>query len=207
MDEQAAQASKAALRERMIAVRAALPAAAREEASAAICSRLRTLPELAGRTAVAGYAAFGAEASVEPFLRRLLDQGVQVLLPWVIADRIAFALVSDLDADLSPGWRGVREPRAAPSRSIQPAAVDAVLAPGVAFDRRGHRLGYGGGHFDRLLARVRRGVPVIGIAFDAQIVESVPSLPHDRAVELIVTESQVLRAGLDLPQSRPTPYL
>ncbi|MDQ3974737.1 MAG: 5-formyltetrahydrofolate cyclo-ligase, partial [Actinomycetota bacterium] len=64
-----------------------------------------------------------------------------------------------------------------------------------AFDRQGRRLGYGGGHFDRLLARLPQGIPTIGAAFDVQIVAAVPHEAHDRALDVVVTESEVIRPG------------
>jgi len=186
---------KAVLRRRVLTARAAMGDAARAEASAAICRRLATLPELVGVRAVLGYAAFGTEVDVDPWLRRALAEGFAVHLPWVAGDALGVARVGDLDEDLAPGWRGVREPPPGRRRTVQPRLLDLVVAPGVAFDRSGARLGYGGGHFDRLLSRLRPGVPVIGVAFAVQLVDRVPHEPHDRRVDVVVTEHEVLRPG------------
>jgi 5-formyltetrahydrofolate cyclo-ligase len=73
--------------------------------------------------------------------------------------------------------------------------LDLVVVPGVAFDRRGARVGYGGGFYDRLLPRLRAGVPPIAIAFALQIVPEVPEGGMDRRVDAIVTEDEVIRCG------------
>lgn len=188
----AERAGKASLRHNLLTARAGLSAAERQQASAAACARLRHLPELRGARAVLAYAAFGSELDVDPFLEHLLAREVGVFLPWVDGERLGIARVTDLAADLSPGWRGVREPRGL--RPARPDRLDAVIVPGVGFDPSGGRLGYGGGHFDRLLATVRPGTAVVGVAHDVQLVACVPSEPHDRPVDLIVTPTQVVRA-------------
>jgi 5-formyltetrahydrofolate cyclo-ligase len=114
-----------------------------------------------------------------------------VHLPWVDGDQLQAARVVDLAKDLTPGWRGVREPvRREP---VAVTILDVVVAPSVGFDRAGRRLGYGGGHFDRLLARLRPGAVVVGVAFDEQMVDKVPTEAHDRTVDLVVTPTTVTR--------------
>lgn len=187
-------AAKASLRERMLAVRAALPDPWRAQASRRIHHLLDSLAELGDADNLLGYAAFGSEVSLDDYLVAL-GRTRAVHLPWVDGEDLAIARVRDWEADLRPGWRGLREPRPGWRRSVSPDQLDAVLVPGVAFDRRGQRLGYGGGHFDRLLARVRPGTVVVGVAFGAQVVDHVPTEAHDIPVDVVVTESVVLRPG------------
>ena len=186
--------SKPALRARALAARAALPSTARAAASATIRDRPRALPELETAGRVLGYAAFGDEVDLDPLLAQLIADGVAVHLPYVEPAGIAVARVADL-ADLTTGYRGVREP---PAGSRRPAAVeelDVALVPGVAFDHRGGRLGYGGAHFDRLLARMRPGAARIGVAFSAQMLEEIPVEPHDVRLDMVVTEGGNLRVA------------
>ncbi|MDP8969615.1 MAG: 5-formyltetrahydrofolate cyclo-ligase, partial [Actinomycetota bacterium] len=185
------------------AVRAGLPPAAREAAATRIRRRLSALPELTAARAVLGYAAFGSEVDLDPFLRDCIAREVDVFLPRVEHGRLSIARVHDLDADLVPGWRGVREVpvRARPGARVE--QLDAVVMPGVAFDRRAQRLGYGGGYFDRLLALLPAGIPTIGAAFDVQVVEAVPVEAHDRRVHVVVTESREIRPGGHPPASPP----
>ncbi|MGH8896399.1 MAG: 5-formyltetrahydrofolate cyclo-ligase [Egibacteraceae bacterium] len=189
------KAAKTTLRSAVLAARAALPAEQRAAASAVVHRRLQGLPELRAARAVLAYAAFGAEVDLDPWLQGLLTTGAGVFLPWVDGQQLGIARVCDLDADLVPGWRGVREPRAIGRRPARPDRLDAVVAPGVAFDRSGRRLGYGGGHFDRLLSTLRPETPVVGVAFEIQIIDAVPTTTHDRAVDVVVTEAAVYRGA------------
>lgn len=190
----AAADEKAVLRERMLAARAALPPARRAEAAAAITRRLRELPELAGARSLLGYAAFGAEVDLGGFLSAAIDAGLAVHLPWVDGEDLRLARVADLEADLAPGWGGVPEPLVSLRQAAEPA-LDAVLVPGVAFDLHGGRVGYGGGHFDRLLARLPRSTVVVGVGYDVQLVDAVPVEAHDVTMDAVVTETRTARAG------------
>lgn len=186
---------KAARRSQLLAARSALPAAERAAAQTAITEHLLTLPEVEQARAVLGYAAFGSEASVDTVLQVLLDRAVGVLLPWVDGHELRLARVRDLAADLAPGWRGVREPRGSSRRPARADRVHLALVPGVGFDRAGRRLGYGGGHFDRLLATLRPATPIVGVAFDLQVVDVLPAEPHDVRVDAVVTETGIHRTG------------
>lgn len=192
--DRAPAAEKQALRERLLVERAALPRPARTEASVAITARLEALQELAQAEAVLGYAAFGAEVDLDEYLAARLARGQHVYLPWVDGEDLRTARVTDLAGSLAPGWRGVREPSPQWRAAADPTVIDAVVVPGIAFDRHGHRLGYGGGHFDRLLSRLRPGTFVVGVAFDAQLVDAVPVEDHDVPVDAVVTESCTVRA-------------
>lgn len=193
----AVAAEKRALRERALMERAALSEPVRAEASAAIAARLGALPELVRARTILGYAAFGAEVDLDSYLATRLAGGNQIYLPWVDGQNqeLRVAPVPDLDRAIAPGWRGVREPCRHWRRDVDPRVLDAVVVPGVAFDRRGRRLGYGGGHFDRVLARLRPGTFVVGVAFDAQLVDAVPVADHDVPMDAVVTESCTVRAN------------
>jgi 5-formyltetrahydrofolate cyclo-ligase len=87
---------------------------------------------------------------------------------------------------------------------VRPDAVDMAVVPGLAFDAGGGRLGYGGGHFDRLLTELPRNVHVVGVAFDVQLTSRVPMTRDDRHVDLVVTERRVLRGRRGRPSGLPT---
>jgi 5-formyltetrahydrofolate cyclo-ligase len=78
-------------------------------------------------------------------------------------------------------------------RLLDPAELDLVIVPGVAFDRSGNRVGYGAGYYDRFLRRTRPGVPAVAVAFAVQVVPEVPAGGTDRRVDAIVTETEVIR--------------
>lgn len=187
-------AEKVALRRRLRADRRALPPEVAAQASAAVAARLTRLPELAAAGRVLAYAPVPGEVDVIPWVAARLAAGGEVYLPWVDGDDLRLARVGDLDRDLAAGWRGLREPRhAAGDPGEDPAVLDAALVPGVAFDPGGGRLGQGGGHLDRLLARLRAGAVVVGVAFDLALVPRVPLEPHDVRVDAVVSESRVWR--------------
>lgn len=177
---------KRALRSRVLSERAALPEDVRHALAAAIADRLLALPEVASARVVAAYAGTGTELPTLPLLDALRARGVTVLLP-VLLDDGALAW-GTYDGRLVPGRRGLLEP---PARDASLAAADVVVAPGVAYDAAGRRLGRGGGSYDRALAAVT--VPVVGLARDEEVVDEVPVEPHDRPVDVVVTPTRVLR--------------
>lgn len=195
VDAAALHEAKRRLRERTLAARDALPADARAQASAAIAAGLAALPAFAAARCVLLTLPFGSEWDAGLLARRVLAAGQRLALPRV--DRAAGTLVlhaiADIAREVVAGWRGIPTPRPEVAR-IDPAAIDCVVAPGVAFDARGGRLGYGGGHFDRLLPLLRPDTAVLAGAFDAQIVDAVPMAAHDRHIPCIVTPARTLVA-------------
>lgn len=145
-------------------------------------------------TTLCAYAAQGSELSLDVWLREVVAGGVGVFLPRVHGDELELFRVRDLDADLAPGHRGIREPLPAARRPARVDRVDTFLVPGAAFDADGNRVGYGGGHFDRLLAAARPAACRIGVAFEAQILDAVPREPHDVAMDAVVTERRAIAA-------------
>ena len=101
--------------------------------------------------------------------------------------RLGLSEVRDPGAELVRGAFGVFEPAPAMRRPVPLDALDLVLVPGVAFDRRGRRLGHGHGYFDRFLARVPKAIPTVGLAFRFQVLDRLPAAPHDHAVQAILT--------------------
>jgi 5-formyltetrahydrofolate cyclo-ligase len=143
-------------------------------------------PIVAGKT-VAGYWPMGDELDPRPLLAALDNP---LALPAVSGEAMQFRAWG-LGEPLESGAHGTQHPAA--GRNVVP---DVVIAPLVAFDRRGHRLGRGGGFYDRAIARLRaHGMPlVVGVAFDAQEVESVPVEPADQHLDWIITETRAIKA-------------
>ncbi|GAA2270561.1 MULTISPECIES: 5-formyltetrahydrofolate cyclo-ligase [Kitasatospora] len=187
---------KAELRSRLLADRRALSPEWRETAAAALSEHA---VELAGPgQTVAAYVSVGTEPGTRPLLDALRGRGVRVLLPVLLPD-------NDLDwaeyqgpERLAPAGRGLLEPT---GQRLGPDAVCGaalVLLPGLAVDRRGLRLGRGGGSYDRVLARLARARahPLLAtLLYDAELLEAVPAEPHDRPVHAVVTPSAVHRFG------------
>ena len=136
------------------------------------------------------FAATRREPATAPLLHAALRAGAAVGLPRVSGSRLCFHRVESLAA-LRRGYRGVAEPPAsAPPLEVERLPPETVvLVPGAAFDRAGGRLGWGGGHYDRALAEIRRRCPaalLVGVCLPEQLVEQVPRAAHDAAVDLVI---------------------
>jgi len=185
--------AKLALRREVLARRDALPADMHAAASAAIAQRVAALPQFAAASAVLLTLSFRSEWSTRPLVRAALGAAKAVVVPRV--DRHARMLelhsIVDPDRDVVPGHLDIPEPLLTRPR-VPREAIDFVLVPGVAFDREGRRLGYGGGYYDRLLPLLAPRAARVAAAFDVQLVERVPAAPHDVRVDMIVTESRII---------------
>jgi len=182
--------AKRMLRERVLAARDSTPPEFRAAASAAIAKALAGRDDFAAAASVLLTLPFGSEWDSLPLLLVALERGKTVALPRVDTTTRALELcrLTDPSRDVLPGYRGIPEPRPH-CLAIAADAIDWVLVPGVAFDRAGRRLGYGGGYYDRLLLQLRSGVPRIAGAYQIQMVDRVPAARHDMPVHAIVTES------------------
>lgn len=181
---------KAELRARARAARASLSAEDRAAASHAVSRRALELPPFADARAVLAYVATSEEIDCEPLLVALRAAGARVAVPRVAGPRaLDLHWVDDL-GECELGSFGIREPTDEHENALL-EEIDIVLVPGVAFDRAGHRIGFGGGFYDTLLAALPTNVPTIGLAFDQQIVEAIPAEEHDRHVDAVVTPSAV----------------
>ncbi|WP_434097924.1 5-formyltetrahydrofolate cyclo-ligase [Streptomyces sparsogenes] len=191
-----AEASKAELRRRLMAVRARLTADDIADARASLACRALELPELAGAGTVAAYVSVGREPGTHDLREALRARGVRVLLPVLLGD-------NDLDwgrdegpERLARAGRGLLEPEGPRLGREAVTGADVVLLPGLAVDRRGMRLGRGGGSYDRVLARLERaGVrpALVVLLYDGEVLDEVPGEAHDRPVHAAVTPSAVHR--------------
>lgn len=185
----AKRAQRAALRTQ----REALSPAVRAAFSRRITDTLIALPEYRRASVVLAYMSMGAEFETAAFVRRVLADGKTLVLPRVNreAKRLDLFVVGDLDRDLAPGVWEIREPVPDRCAAAVERDIEFALVPGLAFDERGGRLGYGGGFYDRLLA----GLQAVRVtaAFSVQVVEAVPMSEHDQYVDLIVTEDGPVR--------------
>lgn len=131
------------------------------------------------------YCAVNNEVRTEEVARRALELGKTVAYPRVNGDRLEFARIGSL-RELAPGYRGIPEPNGVDLLEV--AQFDLVVVPGVAFDRSGHRLGYGRGFYDRALAECRPDCARVGFAYEAQVVGALPVAAHDVPLTTLMTE-------------------
>jgi 5-formyltetrahydrofolate cyclo-ligase len=182
------------IRRSIRAVRRGLSEAERLARSGRIWERVAALSCYQHARVVLGYMAFDHEVLTDGLMRQAMASGKQIVLPMVQADRDRMTLyaIEDLEHDVAPGYRGILEPRPRRTRAVAPETLELVLIPGVAFDLRGGRLGFGAGFYDRLLSRLPRDIPTVGLAFDFQVIPRLPSQPHDIMLDAIVTERCVI---------------
>jgi 5-formyltetrahydrofolate cyclo-ligase len=180
--------SKGELRTAALAARDALSAPQRIAAAAAVAERAPPFEILPGMV-VSGYAPIRSEIDPMPLMLKLAAQGAGLALPTVTArgQSLAFRAWSPRDK-MVLGQLGILEPSPAAAEVIP----DVMLVPLAAFDRLGHRIGYGAGHYDRSLAHLRKSkaITAIGIAFAAQEIEAVPALSHDVPLDYVLTETR-----------------
>jgi 5-formyltetrahydrofolate cyclo-ligase len=166
--------------------------------SALIKKLLFGLPEFAGAKTIAFYVAkqSSKEVETEGMIKESLAMGKRVLVPVVdkAARKILFHELRDY-SELAPGAFGILEPKPTCRRLVPARESDIVIVPALAFDLRGHRLGYGGGYYDRLLRDLASNKPsplFIGLAYELQVVSRLPRTPLDVPVNILVTEKRVL---------------
>lgn len=172
----------------MAAIRASIPAPERDQAATRIGETLIMMVRDAGT--VMAFLSFGSELPTDQIVQALHDGGHQMALPHVEGKAVVPVAYAPGDP-LEHAAFGIREP--AKMEPIDPASIDVVLVPGLAFDARGFRIGYGGGFYDRLLPQMRPDTRRIGICFDAQVVDDVPTEEFDLPVHIIVTEQRTIQ--------------
>jgi 5-formyltetrahydrofolate cyclo-ligase len=181
-------ARKAELRAAALKRRDALAPDARLAAAEALVARGLPVAAKPGMI-VSGYMPIRSEINPLPLLRRYAEAGAKLALPAIVArDHPLSMRAWAVGETLVPGQWGIREPDA----SAAEVAPDIMLVPLAAFDRRGFRIGYGAGYYDKTIAglRTRKRVVVIGVAYAAQEVDEVPVLPHDARLDLVLTEHE-----------------
>jgi 5-formyltetrahydrofolate cyclo-ligase len=180
--------SKAELRAAALAKRDAL--SDEERAAAALAVARRGLPfEIKPGTVVSGYSPIRSEIDPTPLMRKIAEQGGRLALPAVTArgQSLTFRAWSPNDK-MVMGPLGILEPSPAAAEMMP----DIMLVPLAAFDRLGHRIGYGAGHYDHTFAHLRKTKAVrgVGIGFAAQQIKAVPALAHDVALDYVLTETR-----------------
>ncbi len=184
-------ATKSVLRAGAMARRDAIGETERAVRSARIVARLGTVVAEARAACVALYLPIRSEVDLRPLLPTLRAGAASIALPALSGGGIVFRAWREGEILASSVW-GIREP----PDTAPGATPDLVLMPMAGFDRSGHRLGYGKGHYDRAIAALQNAgfAPrLVGVAFAVQEVAPIPVTPHDLVLDLVVTEDEVLR--------------
>lgn len=204
--------TKPELRARLRALRAALAPDEVDRASAQVCRALVSLPEFTEATTIGLYWPTRGELDPNGVLAHPASRGVTFAWPCSNPDDRSMSFHSYPDGlqteigdpgaqraitkTMIAGAYGILEPSGA---EIAPEQLDLIVLPGLGFDRQGRRLGYGGGFYDRFLARVGARVTTVGVGFDGQLLAGLPADPHDQPVHMVVTPSELVRVDQTEP--------
>jgi 5-formyltetrahydrofolate cyclo-ligase len=146
------------------------------------------------------YVDFNNEVKTERLIKKALEDGKTVSVPItsIKERRLTPSRINDYPDDLAPGVWGIFEPKPDKVRPVDPMELDLVIVPGVSFDCKRNRLGYGAGFYDRFLPRTKAEARFVAVAFDLQITEDVFPAEHDVPVHFIVTEERIIGNGREL---------
>ena len=185
---------KQRLRNDVLALRRKLTTAQRVIRSADILQKLFEIEAVRDATWIHFYVSHGSEVETTGMIAHALSQGKRVTVPKMepATKRLTLSELRDPARELVPGPIGIPEPKPEVIRPMDVDRMDLFIVPGIAFDQCGNRLGQGAGYYDRLLTPVAGGIPIIGLAFELQLVERVPTGDHDIHVNWIVTEKRVI---------------
>lgn len=183
--------TKLDLRRRLHAERIQMSERAVREKSLRIYRRLIDMPAYQRARRIACYVSIKNEVDTRTVIQKTIGSGKQVGVPVTREEGdMDFQAILGL-SDLRPVHYGLREPVPDPQKVLLPHTIDLILVPGIAFDLFGHRIGSGGGYYDRFL--VQTEAVRIGLSYGFQIIDRVPAEPHDVKMDLIITENEIIR--------------
>jgi 5-formyltetrahydrofolate cyclo-ligase len=185
---------KSRIRQDVLRKRDSLDPDIRKAKDSLIKERLFSLAEFQQAPILFLFASFRSEVSTSAQIAEALTLGKRVILPSVdsLNKELRLYEIKEL-SELSTGYMGIPEPAVAEERERDINDVTLVIMPGAAFDSKGNRLGYGGGYYDKLLSRLRRKIPLVALAYEEQLLDSLPTGPHDIRVHMIVTDKRIIR--------------
>jgi len=185
---------KRELRRRCGILRNTLSEFERGQKSRSICHHLLLLPQVVADTFFI-YVSYKTEVATSAIIKKLLEQGKTVVIPHIHHNRMDAVQLIDPERELEEGFKGIPELRIelVEKRIINPARIKVAIVPGLAFDKKGGRLGYGGGCYDRFFADRAPGALRVGVCFSRQIVDEVPTERHDVKMDLVIHEQGIIK--------------
>lgn len=159
-----------------------------------IFERMTALPEYSRARTLMTYLDVRSEVRTRWFLPTAWAEDKQVVIPYCDNGDIELFRLKAVD-ELAPGTMGVLEPkhelRHRDDRKVDPAELDLVIMPGLAFDRQGGRLGYGKGYYDRFLHQIRVDATKLAVCFECQLFPEIPVTDHDVRMDMLITEKRI----------------
>jgi 5-formyltetrahydrofolate cyclo-ligase len=188
------KAKKSEIRRDTLARRDAMPDKKRADKSQVIMERLFDFANFLEAKIVLYYLNAGSEVVTEAMIRKTLEYEKIVALPLVNQKnrQIVPLKIDDLDRDTRSGYRGIREPITRRCKVIPVEQINLAIIPGVAFDERGGRIGHGTGFYDKFIPSLDVTTRKVALAFESQVVPQIPMEPHDRYIDIIITERRTI---------------
>lgn len=185
--------NKKLLRQEILTKRSLLTQEKIQEYSNKIQNTLYKMDEYKNAKRIMCFVSNGSEVDTHPLIDRAILDGKSIVVP-ITVSKTKELLVSDLFSlsELEVGFYNIEVPKEEFLRLVDPETIDLVLVPGVALGKDGYRVGYGGGYYDRFLAKLDSSVPKIALGFDLQVVDQVPTEHFDIPVDLILTEKGII---------------
>ena len=185
---------KALIRKDTFLRRDAISGELKKNKDTSIREKLLALPEFRKAAVILLYASFKSEVDTFEAIKYCLSNNKTVVLPKVNETKDALILYEIKDiSELAKGHFGVPEPAVPEDRRRDIAGIDMVIVPGVAFDMRCNRLGYGKGFYDKLFSPIGSRRPIrIALAYEEQLVEHIPAEPHDMKMDKIITDKRII---------------
>jgi len=182
--------TKKSIRKEMARIRGALSEESIREKSREITRKLVNLAEFQASRNILFFLSLPREVQTDEMIQTALDLGKKVHVPLVDAKhrRLNISEISGLDIEFEEKRFGILEPGVSHLKIVPPETLDFVLVPGLAFDRKGGRIGYGAGYYDRFLKEVAGHTVRVGVAYDFQVLDSIPQTQFDVPVQKILTE-------------------
>ncbi len=185
---------KKSLRRKILKKRDSISLPERKKKDVLIKHALFSIPEFKNANTILFYASFRTEVETISMIDESMKMGKQVSVPKADKERHKLRLYEIKDiGELSPGYMGIPEPSLSAERLMNLDDIDVVIVPGAGFDYSGNRLGYGAGYYDILLSENKKKIPVIALAYEEQLVDSIPSEMHDVKVDMIITDKRVIK--------------
>jgi len=185
--------NKQEIRKRILSLRDSQTEFSAITKSELIQKRLFNLPEFKKAKTILFYVSMRSEVRTEQMIKQALKQGKKVIVP--ISDvkdrKLILSELKDFD-ELELGTFNIFEPKKEFFRPVSPEELDLIIVPGVAFDKDGDRIGYGMGFYDNFLSSLKKRIPVVGLAYELQIVDDIPMHDKDVTVDKVVTEESII---------------
>ena len=183
---------KKELRKNILKMRDSMDEADRFSADETVLLKLLALKEY--RDTIFTFVIYSSEVYTKQLISESLRRGKRVLVPVVDNDKKEMILSELKRAEaLQTSDMGILEPSGENIRPVEPKIVDICITPGAVFDKRGYRIGYGGGFYDKMMPRFRSDAKKIGVGYDFQLVDEVPKEEHDQKIDMLITDKEIYK--------------